>query len=199
MPKKLPQEFYLREDTLTIARELLGKVLVVPDEKGNRISGRIVETEAYLGEEDRAAHSYGGRRTKRTEVAYGHGGSAYVFLIYGMYHQFNVVTGPSEHPHVVLIRALEPLENLEVMRSRRRVAKDRDLTNGPGKLCIALGIDQTFYGADLTGDRIWIEDGPGLSPDKVTAAKRIGINYAGEYADRLWRYYEKDNPFVSKK
>ncbi len=199
MPQRLPTEFYLEGETLDTARKLLGKLLVVPDEKAERVSGRIVEVEAYLGVEDKAAHSYGGRITERTKVMFGRGGTAYIFFVYGMYHQFNVVTGPSDHPHVVLVRALEPVENIEIMRSRRRVAKDRDLTSGPGKLCIAMGIDRSFYGESLIGNRIWIEDAPAIAPENIVASKRIGIDYAGEYADRLWRYYERDNPFVSRK
>src|SRR5688572_31311505 len=137
--KKLSHEFYLRDDTVAVARDLLGKLLVVPDEQGNGVSGRIVETEAYLGIADRAAHSFGGRRTARNEVMYAHGGSVYVFFVYGMYYQFNVVTGPADHPHAVLIRAVEPIKGIEIMRLRRGAMKDRNLTSGPGKLCIALG------------------------------------------------------------
>lgn len=199
MPKKLPKKFYLRKDALEIARDLLGKLLVVPDENGRRVSGRIVEAEAYLGEEDRAAHSFGGKRTRRTEVMYGAGGTAYVFFIYGMYNQFNVVTGVSGTPHVVLIRALEPVEGIAAMRERRAGRKDAELTNGPGKLCIALGIDRSFYGEDLRGGRIWIEDAAPLPKKRIEVSKRVGIDYAGEYAHKPWRYYERNNPFVSKK
>src|SRR5688572_22748522 len=137
--KKLPREFYRREDTVQVARDLLGKLLVVPDETGQRVSGMIVETEAYLGVADHAAHSFGGRRTPRNEVMYAGGGTVYVFFVYGMYYQFNVVTGPAEHPHAVLIRAVEPIKGIEIMRLRRGAMKDRNLTSGPGKLCIALG------------------------------------------------------------
>src|SRR5512141_653608 len=143
---KLGENFYLREDTLAIARELLGKLLVVPDANGQRVSGMIVETEAYLGEMDKGAHSYGGRRTKRNQVTYDVGGRVYVFFIYGMYYQLNFVTGPVEHPHVCLIRAVEPKEGLEIIRERRGKMPDKNLTSGPGKLCIAFGIDKTFNG-----------------------------------------------------
>ena len=199
MPKKLPKKFYLREDTLEVARDLLGKLLVVPDENGSRVSGRIVETEAYLGEADRAAHSFGGRRTQRTEITYGEGGTAYVFFIYGMYDQFNVVTGAKGTPHVVLVRALEPVEGIEVMRERRAGRKDTELTNGPGKLCMALGIDRSLYGEGLRGPRIWIEDAPPVPEEHIEISKRVGIDYAGEYAHKPWRYYERENPFVSRK
>jgi DNA-3-methyladenine glycosylase len=155
---KLPREFYLREETITIARDLLGKLLVLNDEKGQRISGMIVETEAYMGEIDRAAHSFGGRRTARNEITYAAGGHVYVFFIYGMYYQLNFVTGPPDHPHVVLIRGIEPIEGVEIMRERRRPMLDKNLTSGPGKLCIAFGIDRSLNGEDLLGDKIWLED-----------------------------------------
>ena len=144
---KLKRKFYVRDDTVGVARDLLGKLLVVPDGHGNRVTGMIVETEAYLGIEDRAAHSYGGRRTARTQATYTLGGHAYVFFVYGMYYQLNVVTGPANHPHVVLIRAIEPVEGLEIMRERRGPMKDKNLTSGPGKLCIAFGIDKSFDNA----------------------------------------------------
>src|SRR5207253_2226755 len=149
-------EFYLREDTIAVARDLLGKLIVVPDNTGRRISGMIVETEAYLGEIDRAAHSFGGRRTPRNEIMYASGGHVYVFFVYGMYYQFNVVTGPVDTPHAILVRAVEPVEGIEIMRVRRGPMKDRNLTSGPGKLCIALGIDRSLNGEDLLGKRVWL-------------------------------------------
>ncbi len=146
---KLPREFYTRSNVLTVARELLGKLLVVPARDGKRISGIIVETEAYRGPQDRASHAYGGRRTKRTETMYEIGGTAYVYFVYGMYNQFNVVTNVNDIPHAVLIRALEPVDGVELMRKRRHDQPDHNLTNGPGKLCIAMGIDRTLDRADL--------------------------------------------------
>src|SRR5689334_20991896 len=119
MGRKLPRKFYSGTETVTIARELLGKLLVIPDDRGRRVSGMIVETEAYLGADDRGAHSYGGRRTARNEVMYGRAGYVYVFFVYGMYYQFNVVTGPVDHPHAILIRGVEPVEGIELMRERR--------------------------------------------------------------------------------
>ena len=199
MPKKLPHSFYIREDTITVAKELLGKLIVVPDEDGQRISGMIVETEAYLGVTDRAAHTYNGRRTPRNEVTYGKGGHAYVFFIYGMYFQLNVVTGPAELPHVVLIRAIEPVEGIEIMRQRRGEMKDRNLTSGPGKLCIALSIDRSLNGEKLRGKRIWLEDHRSFAPEDIATGKRIGIDYAGEDAEKPWRFWVKDNMFISKK
>jgi len=203
--KKLPREFYLRSDTLAIAQDLIGKLLVVPTETGERVSGMIVETEAYLGAIDKAAHSYKNRRTARNEITYAIGGHAYVFFIYGMYFQFNVVCGAKDSPHVVLIRALAPVEGVAVMRERRlrknRSAKmpDKNLTSGPGKLCIALDINRRLNGADLTEDKIWLEDYRAVASDEIKIGKRIGIDYAEEFAEKPWRFWLKSNLFVSKK
>lgn len=201
MSKKLPREFYLRDDTLQIARDLLGKILVVPDAAtGARVSGRIVETEGYLGAIDKAAHSFGNRRTPRTEIMFAAGGRAYVFFIYGMYFQLNFIVGALDSPHCVLARAVEPLDGIETMRARRgRGMKDQNLTSGPGKLCIAFGIDKTFNGADLLGERIWIEEDQSFSAPEIVSGERIGIDYAQEFAAKPWRFWVKDNPFVSRK
>jgi DNA-3-methyladenine glycosylase len=203
---KLTREFYTREDTLQIARDLLGKLLVVPNEQGTRVAGMIVETEAYLGAEDKAAHSFGNRRTKRTETMFAVGGTAYIFFIYGMYFQFNVVVGAISKPHAILIRAVEPLENIETMRARRMAKSrnvtlkmpDRNLTSGPGKLCIAFGIDKTFADESLLGERIWLETGKVFSDDNINCGKRVGIDYAEEFADKPWRFWIKNNEFVSR-
>src|SRR5438876_789920 len=127
---KLPREFYTRSDVLEVARDLLGRKLVVPNKSGKRVAGIIVETEAYRGPEDRASHAYGGRRTNRTETMYAVGGTAYVYFVYGMYNQFNVVTNVEGIPHAVLVRALEPVEGIARMRRRRPGRADHDLTNG---------------------------------------------------------------------
>jgi len=203
--KKLPREFYLRPDTLEIARDLLGKLLVVPTATGERVSGMIVEAEAYLGAIDKAAHSYGNRRTKRTETMFALGGTVYIFFIYGMYFQFNVVAGEIDTPHAILIRAVEPFENVEIMRERRLLKNptskisDKNLTSGPGKLCIALGIDKSFNNADLLGEKVWLEDFRTFSADQIACGKRIGIDYAEEFAEKPWRFWVKDNAFVSRK
>lgn len=198
--RKLPPTFYTRPDALAIARELLGKRLVVPAPTGARVSGRIVETEAYVGPEDKASHAYANRRTPRTETMFAKGGVAYVYFIYGMYYQFNVVTNEAETPHAVLVRALEPEEGLEWMRKRRPGKRDRDLTNGPGKLCIALGLDRSFNNADLRGGRVWIEDaGWEIRPSEIAAGARIGIDYAEEFAPVPWRFWVRGNPYVSRK
>ena len=196
----IERDFYTRADTLRVARELLGKRLVVPAASGARVSGRVVEVEAYLGAEDRAAHSFGGRRTRRTETMFGAGGRAYVFFVYGMHHQFNVVTGPEGLPHAVLVRAVEPDEGVEVMRERRPVPKERELTSGPGKLCRALGLDLTFDGEDLTGARVWLEEaGVKLGRDEIASGPRIGVAYAAEDALKPWRFWVKGNEYVSRK
>lgn len=196
--KKLERDFYTRADTLLVARELLGKLLVVPDADGTRVSGIIVETEAYHGPLDKASHAYNHRRTPRTESMYGAGGTAYVYFIYGMYHQFNVVTHTEGEPSAVLIRALEPREGLDVMRARRPVKGERNLTGGPGKLCMAMGIDRRFDRASLLGDSVWIEEGETIGPRRITRGPRIGIGYAEEYLGKPWRFWIRDNPYVSK-
>ena len=195
---KLPREFYTRPNVLTVARELLGKLLVVPVRGDRRVSGIIVEAEAYRGPHDRAAHSYGGRRTKRTEPMYGIGGTAYVFFVYGMYNQFNVVTNAADRPHAVLIRALEPFEGIELMRKRRHQQPDHNLTNGPGKLCIALEIDRRLDAADLLGNKVWLEEGERIPRSQIMSGPRIGIDYAEEWVDKPWRFWIKGNPFVSR-
>lgn len=197
---KLPRSFYTRGDALAVARDLLGTLLVLPAPTGERVSGRIVEVEAYCGVGDKASHAYGGRRTPRTETMYRAGGVAYVYFVYGMHHQFNVVTGPEGVPHAVLVRALEPAEGLEWMRRRRPARTDRELTSGPGKLCQALGIERTYDGADLLDSRVWVEDaGAPLGDEEVAAGARVGVAYAGEDALRPWRFWVKGNPFVSRK
>jgi DNA-3-methyladenine glycosylase len=196
--KKLSRDFYTRTGTLRIARELLGKLLVVPLEDGRRVSGMIVETEAYRGPLDKASHAYGHRRTARTESMYGTGGMAYVYFIYGMYYQFNVVTNIAGTPHAVLIRALEPVEGLDVMRERRPVRRDKDLTSGPGKLCIAMGIDRSFDRADLLGDKLWLEEHKHVTSRQIASGPRVGIDYAEEYAIKPWRFWLRDNIYVSR-
>ncbi len=208
---KLERDFYTRADTITIARDLLGKLLVVPRDSGDRVSGMIVETEAYLGETDRAAHSYGGRRTARNEVTYALGGHVYLFFIYGMYYQLNVVCGEVDSPHVVLIRAIEPVEGIDIMRERRSRKKsepgavatgsalDKNLTSGPGKLCIAMSIDRSLNGQDLLGNAIWVEDHRSISESDVGTGKRIGIDYAGQDAEKPLRFWVRGNGFVSRK
>lgn len=198
-PRALPRAFYTRASVLAVARDLLGRLLVVPARDGRRVAGIIVETEAYRGPEDRASHAWNGRRTARTETMYAIGGTAYVYFVYGMHYQFNVVTNVADTPHAVLVRALEPAEGLELMRRRRRASDDRALTSGPGKLCEALAIDRRLDRADLLGPRAWIEDGPHPIPaSAIASGPRIGIDYAGPWTTRPWRFWLKNNPHVSR-
>ncbi len=197
--RRLPRSFYSGTDTVGIARGLLGKLLVTRDESGTTSSGMIVETEAYCGVEDRAAHSFGGRRTKRNEITYGPAGHLYVFFVYGMYHQLNIVTGPEGFPNVVLVRAVEPIEGIEAIRERRGEMPEKDLTSGPGKLCIAFDIDRSLNGLDVVeSERVWIEDFRTFGNAEITAGPRIGIDYAGSDIDRPWRFWIRDSVFVSK-
>jgi DNA-3-methyladenine glycosylase len=197
-PDKLPRDFYTRSDVVAVARDLLGQLLVVSAGDA-RVSGTIVEAEAYQGPEDRASHAYGGRRTRRTSTMYAVGGTAYVYFVYGMHYQFNVVTNVPEVPHAVLIRALAPREGLALMRRRRRVSRDVELASGPGKLCMALGIDRTFDAADLAGDRVWIEARPPVPPDRVACGPRIGIAYAEDWVQTPWRFWIRGDPHVSRR
>jgi DNA-3-methyladenine glycosylase len=197
----LQPEFYQRE-TLTVARELLGKRLVheAPD---GMTAGRIVEVEAYIGPGDRAAHSYNNRRSKRTEIQYGPGGHAYVFLVYGMYNCFNIVTQRPCRPEVVLVRALEPVAGLELMARRRKIAnlghgRLSKLTGGPGRLCQAMEITMRQYGSDLCSGCLYLlDDGTRIPAPDILATPRINIDYAGEARDYLWRFIIRGNPHVS--
>lgn len=200
---KLDRDFYSR-DTLIVAKELLGKTLVHKID-GKILKGRIVETEAYLGVIDKAAHAYGGKRTKRVETMYGLPGTAYVYLIYGMYYCFNIVTKEEGIPEAVLIRAIEPLEGIDDMALNRfgKTYEDLDnyqknnLTNGPGKLSMALNIDKTLDKEDMCKDILYLED----KEDKfnIIETTRIGIDYAEEAKDFPYRFYIDGNRYVSVK
>ncbi len=192
----LPRSFYAR-DVLEVARALLGKALVHESPEGT-VAGRIVEVEAYRGPEDRAAHSYGGRRTARTEVMFGPPGHAYVFFVYGMHFHFNVVTGAEEEPHAVLVRAVEPLVGRALMAARRQLPETRrELTNGPGKLCRAFAIDRAHYGADLCAGPLHLRALSGFEPLAVGTSPRIGVDYAGEWRDEPWRFFDAGSAYVS--
>lgn len=182
--RKLPRTFYDR-DTIGVARELLGKYLVHVCRGAERI-GRIVEVEAYLGPHDLAAHSARGL-TERTKIMFGPPGHAYVYMIYGMYWCMNVVTERDGHASAVLLRALEPVKNLDAR------------TRGPGLLCKAMGIDKRLNGQDLLGRNFYIAQAGDAQPIQIVRRARIGVDYAGHWAKRLLRFYIKDNPFVSKR
>ena len=195
----LPESFYTRKDVMKIARELLGKILVTEID-GIRSAGMIVETEAYAGATDKASHAYGGKRTKRTEVMYMHGGAAYVYLCYGIHHLFNVVTNVQDTPHAILIRAIEPMEGIDVMLERRGKEKLQPLlTAGPGAMSMALGIHTHHSGVSLQGPEIFIEDtGIKIAKKDIVAATRVGVAYAMDDALRPYRFYVKGNAYVSK-
>ncbi len=193
---KLPRSFY-EKDAITVAKELLGKLLVHNSRQG-RTSGIIVETEAYMGTEDKASHSYGGRRTKRTSTLYDKPGTAYIYLVYGIHCLLNVVTGPEGVPMAVLIRALEPKEGIELMRARRGLENVKRLCKGPGSLTKAMGIDMRLNGIDMTGNILFIED-IGYNPEEIVQTTRIGVEYAEEDALKPWRFYIKGNKYVSRK
>ncbi|MFD2706458.1 DNA-3-methyladenine glycosylase [Salibacterium lacus] len=180
--------------TLQTAVDLLGCTLVKETEEGTA-AGRIVETEAYTGPEDRAAHSYGGKRTKRTEIMFRAPGHVYTFEMH-THCLVNVVTEPEGRPEAVLIRALEPVEGIELMRARRKRQKDTELTNGPGKLTKALGITMNDYGGHFSEKPLYIV--PGENPAEISSGPRIGIENTGEARDYLYRFWETRNRFVSR-
>lgn len=196
MSLKLPGEVY-QTDGITLAKRLLGCRLLHKTPEGV-CGGVIVETEAYMGLEDDAAHSYRGRPDGRVNIQYGPGGFAYIYLIYGIHSCMNVVANREGIPEAVLIRALRPEENRELMLSRRPKAKnDRQLCSGPGRLCAALSITRAQYGLDLTGDILWIEDRREEPP--ITASRRVGVEYAKICGDKPWRFTVTGDPYVSVK
>ena len=196
----LPRQFYQR-DTMTVSKDLLGKILVYGS-GDNTTAGKIVETEAYRGPEDQAAHSSGGRRTPRNEVMFKHKGYAYIYFIYGLYHCFNVTAGniPGK-PEAVLIRALEPVVGEQIMAKRRgpKIRNYINLTNGPSKLCIAMNITRSHNATDLTIPSLYIKDAPPIPPADIVETTRIGVDYAGEWKSKPWRFYIKGSAFVSVK
>ena len=202
---KLTREFYSRE-TLQVARELVGKT-IVHVVNGIKLSGKIVETEAYIGTIDKACHAYGGKHTPRVETLYGIPGIAYVYFIYGMYHCFNIITKEKGSPEGVLIRAIEPIEGLNEMSKLRfkkcyndlTKAQIENLTTGPSKLCIAMNINKENNKQDLCTSDLYIEDSAYIEEVTIIEAKRVGIDYAEEAKDFLWRFYIKNNTWVSVK
>jgi DNA-3-methyladenine glycosylase len=200
------REFF-RQDAITIARGLLGKCLV-RRYNDKEIITKIVETEAYMGIEDKAAHVFGDRRTERTEPLYQDGGHIYVYLIYGMYHCLNISANIEGIPQCVLIRAIEPISEINEISQNRYSKNYEELTsyqkknicNGPGKLCKALKVDKDLNFKDILGNELYIIDNKDLDEDfEIVESKRVNIDYAEEAKDYLWRYYIKDNKHVSKK
>jgi len=197
MQVRLTLQFYNRP-TLQVAKNLLGKY-VVRKYRGKNLVGKIVETEAYIGPHDKGAHTFGGKRTPRTEAMFLEGGHAYVYIVYGMYWMFNISTAGKEKPEAVLIRALEPIS---VQPHRASALNIEKIANGPGKLCNYLKINKSLYGEDLcTSKKLWLEDREVRIPkNKIIRTSRIGIDYAGAiWSQKPWRFYIKENPFVSKK
>ena len=175
---------------------LLGKLLCHRTPEG-LAAGMIVEAEAYCGPADDAAHSFGGRRTARTEAMYGPAGQAYVFRLYGMHRCFNVVTASAGEPQAVLIRALEPVEGLALMAQRRGTAEKRLLCSGPGRLCQAMGIGMEHYGQDLFSGSLRLEEYRTFPPEAIGVSPRVNVDYAETYRDRLWRFFLRESPYVS--
>ena len=189
MKKKLTRQFF-KKDAVTVSKNILGKFLIHRLPNGKIIKGKIVEVEAYVGPEDKASHARNNKITERNKAEFLEGGHIYIYLVYGMYWQFNITTGHAGHPQCFLIRAIEP-ENI----------KDYTLTNGPGKLCNYFKLDKSLYGENVTtSKRIWIEDrGEKITQKNIISAPRIGIDYAGPYwARRKLRFYIKNNPAVSR-
>ncbi len=196
--KKLKRNFYTR-DLQIVAKELLGKILVKKDGKAI-LSGKIVEVEAYDGDIDEASHAFTGK-TERTKIMFNEGGYFYVYFTYGAHYCCNVVTGKKGRGTAVLIRAIEPVEGISSMSKNRfgNMIDEKDkikLTNGPGKVCKAFGISKEHYGVDLTGENIFILNMPKIKDDEIVITKRVGIKKS---MDLAWRYYIKNNPYVSKK
>jgi DNA-3-methyladenine glycosylase len=195
------QRAFYQQDTVKVAKDLLGKILVHESNQG-KTAGRIVETEAYRGPEDKAAHSSGGRRTPRNEVMFGEKGHAYIYFIYGMYYCLNVTAGNVlGKPEAVLIRALEPVAGQDIMAKRRgaRQTKTANLTNGPSKLCMAMDISKSQNKTDLTSPPLYIKNAPPVPKEDIVETTRIGVDYADEWKNHPWRFYIKRNIFVSAK
>lgn len=196
---KLETGYYLNEDVVALAKDLLGKVLYTKVDD-QITAGIIVETEAYFGVKDKASHAYGGRRTNRTETMYARGGVAYVYLCYGMHHLFNIVTAVEDEPHAVLIRGIEPLVGIDIIEARRKMPVSKGaIAAGPGSAAKALGIDKGFNAKHLGGDEIWVEDhNIRYKEAEIAASPRVGIAYAQEHALLPWRFFVKGNKYVSK-
>ena len=195
---KLNESFYKSSNVLNVSQALLGKLLYSYID-GQVTAGIIVETEAYSWQNDRACHAYKCRRTKRNETMFASGGVAYVYLCYGLHYMLNIVTNDIGKADAVLIRALEPKIGLNTIKNRRRLeCLDFKSTSGPGKLCQALGITLNHNGESLLEDKLWLENTELAVPkSKIRATKRIGIDFAGPDADKKWRFFIKDNPYVS--
>ncbi|QXV64406.1 DNA-3-methyladenine glycosylase [Mucilaginibacter sp. 21P] len=196
---KLPQLYYKSPNVVALSRDLLGKYLYTCI-NGELTGGYIVETEAYAGAIDKASHAYDGRFTPRTSTMFKAGGIIYVYLCYGIHEMLNIVSSSEGEPHAILIRAINPTDGIETMLQRRNMAQLKpNITKGPGSVAKAMGISRKINGESLQGDLIWIEDrGLAFADDEVAAAPRIGVDYAGEGAFLPYRFFVKQNIYVSK-
>ncbi len=199
--KLLPQEYYLSTDVVSVAKNLLGKHLVVSS-NGIKTSGAIAETEAYRAPDDRACHAHLNKFTKRTKTMFEPGGTAYIYLCYGIHHLFNIVTAPQGTAHAILIRATSPIEGWETQQLRRKIPKHKyDISNGPGKVSQALAISKQYNGTTIFKEddaiQIW-DHGMDIKPSRIIAGPRVGIGYARESCNLPWRFRIKDNPWTSK-
>lgn len=194
----ITSEKYFYQDAISLAKDMVGKHITrIID--GHEIAGKIVETEAYMGIDDRASHTYSGKKTKRTEILYSEGGLAYIYRIYGIYNCLNIVANRESIPQAVFIRALEPVSGIEYMKKYRqtKISNIKNLTNGPSKLCQSLAIDKQLYGYDLKdGGELYISN----SNEKISIASspRINIDYAGPDKSKPWRFFDPESEFVSK-
>ena len=196
---RLGRDFYSSSDVLALSQSLLGKKLCTHID-GAFTAGMIVETEAYRAPDDKACHAYQNKRTARTETIFMHGGTSYVYLCYGIHHLFNVVTAPKDTAHAILIRAIEPIDGIEIMLARREMQKpEYRLTAGPGSMSKALGIDLSLNAVNMTRESstLWIEDYRSINASDCFASPRVGVDYAAECAEWPWRFRIKENPWCS--
>lgn len=198
--KKIPRSYFRQHDVVFLAKDLIGKKICTCFDD-QLTSGIITETEAYNGRMDKACHAHQGRRTRRTEIMYQPGGLAYVYLCYGIHHLLNFVTNEEDLADAILIRAIEPVDGIDIMLARRNKKRlDKTLTSGPGTLSQALGITTKNYGLELDSDHLWLEEASlPIKEEDIETTTRIGIDYAGEDALLPWRFYLKSSEFVSKR
>lgn len=204
--KKIKDDSFFNIDARDLAKKLLGMILV-RNIDNRTLHLKIVETEAYIGKIDKACHAYGNKKTERTKTLYESAGSSYIYFIYGKYHCFNIISGEKEDPQGVLIRALEPLDNFDYLSFKRfnkpfedlKLKDKYNLTNGPSKLCLALSLDKSLNNIKLYENNEFYLLDKNASNFEIVETKRIGIDYAEEAKDFLWRYYIKTNPYISKK
>jgi DNA-3-methyladenine glycosylase len=187
--KPINKSLLLKEDPVFLAQWLLNKYLISTINNSTIVS-KIIETEAYKAPEDKASHAYGNKRTKRTNIFYEEGGLAYIYLCYGLHQMFNVVTGPKEVPHAILIRAIEPIQGIQFIKERRKIKNTKNYCNGPGKLCQALGITNKINGIDICDKNspVWLGDNISIESHKIITSPRVGIDYAEEWVDVEWRF-----------